>query len=134
MSSDKKSTGTKGLTFPSDALETTLEDLPDDVITEEAEAYSRECAAILDGHHYGSGRSPSGIAAAMIYLAANIKSQPGHYGSSRSPSQDDIAAYCDVSAVTVRKHYRKILEIKREHDAEAEANNSDDQQPVGDRR
>lgn len=115
MSTDKE-TGTTSLTFPSDAVETALDDLPADMITDEAATYARECAAVLDGHHYGSGRSPSGLAAATIYLAA-IVTQSAHYRTSQLPSQEDVAEHCDVSPITIREHYRTILEIKKEHDA-----------------
>ncbi|WP_440767588.1 hypothetical protein [Natronorubrum sp. DTA7] len=113
MSTDQEQT-TTSLTFPSDAIETTLDELPPGTITDAAESYARECGTILDGHHYGSGRSPSGLAAATIYLASLVANQPRYRGSSRKLSQEEAADYCGVSPVTVRQHYRKILDLHKE--------------------
>ncbi|WP_436348883.1 hypothetical protein [Natronorubrum sp. FCH18a] len=113
MSTDQEQT-TTSLTFPSDAIETALDELPPGTITDAAESYARECGTILDGHYYSSGRSPSGLAAATIYLSSLVANQPAHRGSSRTLSQDEAANYCGVSPVTVRQHYRKILDLHEE--------------------
>ncbi|APX98612.1 transcription initiation factor IIB family protein [Natronorubrum daqingense] len=115
MSTDRDGS-TSGLTFPSDAIETALEDLPPGTITEEAKAYARECGQILDTHQYTSGRSPSGLAAASIYLASLVSNHPPYgSGEARKLSQEEAAAFFGVSQVTVREHYRNILEIRSEH-------------------
>ncbi len=115
MSTDRDGS-TSGLTFPSDAIETALEELPPGTITEEAKAYARECGQILDTHQYTSGRSPSGLAAASIYLASLVSNHPPYgSGEARKLSQEEAAAHFGVSQVTVREHYRNILEIRSEH-------------------
>lgn len=106
MSSE--SAGTSTLTLPTDALEENLTALPDDAISEEAEAWAREICEALCRHHFASGRSPNGLAAAAIYSAALVKDGSA-YGGRVGLSQERVSELCDASMVTIRNNYKNVI-------------------------
>jgi transcription initiation factor TFIIB len=57
----------------------------------------------IDRVYPTSGVLPNGILATLIYIASNIK------GEARS--QDRIAAVANVTPVTIRNHYRELLDV-----------------------
>jgi hypothetical protein len=46
---------------------------------------------------------PNGILATIIYIASNLMGEPR--------SQDRIAAVANVTPVTIRNHYKELLEL-----------------------
>ncbi|MCW6168066.1 MAG: hypothetical protein LVQ64_06490, partial [Thermoplasmatales archaeon] len=50
-----------------------------------------------------SGVLPNGILATIIYIASNLMGEPR--------SQDRIAAVANVTPVTIRNHYKELLDL-----------------------
>lgn len=102
----KEATGMGALPpSPQDLIDRFAEelDLPDGL----AESAIRllEDASASDSSIGGAGKSPSGIAAGSVYLAARINDRRMDF------PQYEIAAVADVSEVTIRNRYQHLAEL-----------------------
>lgn len=102
----KEATGMGALPpSPQDLIERFAEelDLPDAL----AEVATRllEDAVAADSSIGGAGKSPSGIAAGSVYLAARINDRRMDF------PQYEIAAVADVSEVTIRNRYQHLADL-----------------------
>ncbi|EMA42057.1 transcription initiation factor TFB [Halococcus hamelinensis 100A6] len=71
-------------------------------LSEETEIRARELLRIAEENELQSGKSPVGLAAAALYAAALLTDE--------KLTQDDVSVVADVSSVTIRNHYRELLE------------------------
>jgi transcription initiation factor TFIIB len=102
----KEATGMGALPpSPQDLIDRFAEELGLPDALAEAAVRLLEDASESDDSVGGAGKSPSGIAAGSVYLAARINDRRMEF------PQYEIAAVADVSEVTIRNRYQHLAEL-----------------------
>lgn len=94
---------------PEDAIDDVLENVREgdavkEPVSEGVEQLARELCRVISTTHYVVGKSPTALAAASLYLAANIYAPE----TEEYLPQYRVAKAAGVCDVTIRNHYEKI--------------------------
>lgn len=67
---------------------------------------ARELLRTVAGTSYTSGKNPAGLAAAALYASACLTGE--------RITQQEISDVSDITSMTIRTHYRELIELSRE--------------------